>query len=156
KRASFHRIAQKIRHLGRQLDTACASADHRESQFSPGVLRRGGWWHAVKRFGHPAPQPIRIVEGAKRQSELLRAFHAGVVCRRAERNYQHVVRNGLDTVYQCYFASLEVYSGDFSANEACAFIEQFFVIGRNVPGLYFAAQVLIEHWLEEEVIFIAH
>ena len=31
KRASFHRIAQKIRHLGRQLDAARASADHRES-----------------------------------------------------------------------------------------------------------------------------
>ena len=99
---------------------------------------------------------IRIVKSAKRQSELLGAFDAGIVRHRAERNYQHVVRNGLGTVYQCNFASIEIYSGDFSANEACAFIEQFFLIGRNVPGLYFAAQVLIEHRLEEEVIFIAH
>ena len=86
KRAPFHRIAQKIGHLGRQLDAACASANHRESQLPPGVLRRGGRWHAVKRFGHPSPQAIRIVESAKRQSELLRAFDAGIVGRRAEGN----------------------------------------------------------------------
>ena len=156
KRASFHRIAQKIGHFSRQLYAARASADYRESQFPPRVLRRGGRWHAVKRFRHPSPQTTRIVESTKRQSELLRAFNAGVVRHRAERNYQNLVRNRLGTVYQRNFARIEIYRGNFSANEVCAFIDQFSVIRCDVPSFYLATQILIEHRLEEEVIFLAH
>src|SRR5438045_9209157 len=92
---------------------------------------------------------IRIVKSAKRQSELLGAFDAGIVRHRAERNYQHVIRNGLGTVYQCNFASIEIYSGDFSANEPCPFKEQSFVVRRKVPGLYSPTQVLIATRLDK-------
>ena len=50
---------------------------------------------------------------------------------------------------------LEVDSGDRALNAMHVFIEQFVVSRRDVPCFDFAAQILVEHWREKEVVFVA-
>ena len=43
---------------------------------------------------------------------------------------------------------------NLAPDEANFFVEKFFAVGRDVPGFYFPAQILVEHRLEQKMVFI--
>jgi len=51
-------------------------------------------------------------------------------------------------------AGIEIDFGNYAANKARLVGEQLFTVRSDVPGFYFAAQIFVEHRLEQEVVFI--
>ena len=96
---------------------------------------------------------ICVVECSKWQREFLGSFDSGVIRQRAGRINQNVVSK-LFMIGQLEALGMKIYMRDSAADELCLIIKQFPSIGRDVPGFHFAAQILIEHRLEEEVIFV--
>ena len=92
---------------------------------------------------------------AKRERVTIRAFDTGVVRHTAYGQNQNVISNRILSAFDEHFASIEINTGYLAADEVDVLIEQFFVIGRDVPGFDFAAEIFIKHRRKEKMVLVA-
>ena len=109
----------------------------------------------IERLCHSPSQLIRVGNCAKWQRKPFCAVHVPVICDRAERQHQDVVIQRFLSAGQVDSARLQVYSRRDATSNSYVFFQQLFEFRRNVPGLDFAAEVFVQHGLEQKMIFIA-
>src|SRR5262245_13526059 len=97
---------------------------------------------------------IGVVQSPKRKCKLLGAWNAPEVSRSPGRKDQSVVREGFFVFGQGNGSGRQVDAGDPVLNEPRFVAEQFLTIGGDVPGFDFAAQILVKHRLEKEVVLV--
>src|SRR5436305_13659618 len=96
---------------------------------------------------------ICVVQRAKWQREFLGSFDSRVIRYRAGRKNQNVVRKVL-AIGETDRLTLKIDAGNAAADKLRLVIKQLLAIGRDVPGCHLAAQILVEHRTEKEVVLV--
>src|SRR6266545_3979497 len=96
-----------------------------------------------------------MLDLAKRNRKLLSAFDTCIIGDSADGQYQHVIAHSLGGVLKLRSLCSQINFVDLSAKEVDGLIEQFSVIWSNMPLFDLAAEILVEHWSKQEVVFVA-
>ena len=107
----------------------------------------------IQRFCHSTSQLICVVKRAKWQREFLGSFYSGVIRYRAGRKDKDFVRK-LFLIGEPDRLRIKIDARDPVADELCLIIKQFAAIWRDMPGFHLAAQILVEHRTEKEVVLV--
>lgn len=153
-RAPLERVGQQVGHFGREFAAAGAGADEGKRQLGAHVLRRHVGWNAIERRDHAAAQVIGVFDLAKGKGKLVGAGDTGVVCDAADREHQNVVRQRFRLILEADRLGVQVDAGCFRDEGVDVSLDQFIVARGDMPGLDLAAEVLVKHRREDEMVFV--
>src|SRR5688572_16121589 len=107
----------------------------------------------IKRIDHQVAQRVGVCDFAEGEGKLFGAGDVRVVCNAADGENEDVVVQRI-AVLEPNGLRVEIDVGGPGDHHVDLVVEQFVVAGADVPGFDFAAEVLVKHGGEDEVVIV--